>query len=83
MTNSRRQLSTALKLGLATGLAAGWMFAVAPEAAQAQSLALTGYKQAVAESLSARTGAALAFPFPFPRGSAAWATAFTTAFTTA
>ncbi|WP_370050000.1 MULTISPECIES: L,D-transpeptidase family protein [Salipiger] len=58
MTNSRRQLSTALKLGLMAGMAAGWMSAAAPQAAQAQSLALTGYKQAVAESLSEDEGMA-------------------------
>ncbi|MCA0961047.1 L,D-transpeptidase family protein [Salipiger bermudensis] len=58
MTKSRRQFSTALKLGLAIGVSSGWMFAAAPQPAQAQSLSLTGYKLAVAESLSEDEGMA-------------------------
>ncbi|MBN9886567.1 L,D-transpeptidase family protein [Salipiger abyssi] len=58
MTYSRRQFATGIKAGLAVALAAGWMTAAVPGGASAQTLSLTAYKQAVAESLSEDEGLA-------------------------
>ncbi|MCR8547285.1 L,D-transpeptidase family protein [Salipiger sp. P9] len=58
MTNSRRQIAVGVKAGMAVALAAGWILAAAPQGAAAQTLSLTAYKQAVAESLAEDEGLA-------------------------
>ncbi len=58
MTTARFQTSYCVRAGFAAALAGAWFLAATPQPAAAQGLALTAYKQAVAESVSEDEGLA-------------------------